>query len=580
MRSPSASPIGIKLSGRLPSVHHRGVNEGSMDNMSRESMSTALEAMRSSFAAHRERAELQFWSGQLEDAAKHRHVRGCEVVDHLHKKLRKLEQAIDASSAKRLSENRKFDSEVSRRFGNAPFTGASATDMWSSKVEVGNASKASKMAVDTLTSDFLRDAETFKSEIDHKTAELLKRQEDIKKKEVVEAGTVEKRKVFPGSKKEVSDSKIPSAAPAAAKAPLSIPSSPSTAHSAILPHSNAPNKVPQNRKELVEQAWDLRCAHQSRTSNVEAFLRIKQYQKSIKQARVHINNAAGTIKDVRFRFTGEARNMGLKTLLSTVSEKLPKQLAVVQHIIADQFVLKASTQTSPEAIRHGESNFALAYLALAVMLDRPSFADFLMASLVRACPYCVPGLRLRIENEGLQGDERRSALGYKKAESESDYLLRMQAIIAWYGAILQTVPAMLSQAPYSLVSPAIDVTHPWGGSTSCWRWVAGTINGTKWRWTRSLLQAFLAVTLSRIGRDYPTQTKKLVRMLATSRAFMSACDKGCTDKDADRVAVFAKYVKAVANKIGRGEPIPPPGNPEDKAFDARLLPADVIENRG
>ncbi len=551
----------------------------SRDDSAESPMREAFSSLRASFAEYRERDELMFWSAKLEESSRMEQARSRGVMDATVAKLRKLERTCDSAGAKRVREDRQLVADISRKFGDAPFSGASATDVWS-KAEEGAASRAYKRAVQTLSNEFDQSAKAYQAEVKTKMAALLKRQEALKKKASAKVGVG--KEVSPS----IAAAPVP---PVSAPAPTPAPALATTLTPAPLnkssttPQTAAAPALKSTRKALVQRAWDLRVARANRETEVKAFLEIKRYRKSINQARVHINNAAGTIKDVRFRFIGETRNMGIKQLLDTVSEKLPSQLDIVQHVVADQFVMKASTQSSPEAIRHGESNFALAYLALAVMLDRPSFADHLMSSLVAACPYCVPGLRERIESDKLAPKARRSALGYKENESENDYLLRMQATVAWYGAILQTAPMMLAQPPYSMLQAqsGTPLKHPWGGIPECWRWIAGSINGVKWRWTRSLLQAFLAVAGSRIGLAFPNQSKKLVRFLATSRAFKTACDKGCSfPNDADRVAVFTKFVKGIFDVVSAGGNIPVPGNPEDKDHDARLLPGDVIENRG
>ena len=542
-------------------------------------MRPAMEHLRSALSSKRKSSrEGAFWDMYDEESIALDRARAHRVHSTFMRKIRRVEEACEGAGKMRQSENLKFEREVSRRFGASnPALGPSPADVWGAPGGPGpgfmppgsSRGAENRQLVDKLSSQFQSERKAYQEQVKQRMAALQKRRQS--KEAAAKAKAAEK---------QIAAAKARAAAEEEAKAAARAKAEKKEKEKATLPRKTLPSAPALATEPAAKRAWDLRQSHSARKADVKAFLGIKKYQKSIKQARVHINNAAATVKDVCFRLVGTPKNLGLKSLFDTVAERLPAQLDVVQHIVADQLVVKAATQTSSEAIRHGESSFALAYLALALMIDRESFSHFLLASIVSACPYCVPGLRVEIEqhfqnradlSDAEKKTQRRIALGYKPKESENDYVLRMQALVAWYGAIVQTTPRMLSNPPYSMVK---EGHHPWGGMPQCWRWVAGTINGVKWRWTRSLLQAFLAVSGNALCRSFPNQSKKMLHFLRASRTFKAACDKACTGADKDRVAVFTKFIEQ------SGDTVPPPGNPEDKDHDCRLLPADVIENRG
>lgn len=98
-----------------------------------------------------------------------------------------------------------------------------------------------------------------------------------------------------------------------------------------------------------------------------------------------------------------------------------------------------------------------------------------------------------------------------------------------------------------------------------------------WRWTRFIIQAFLAVA----GHELcGVLGKQIIKMLhvCRSEAFRSACDKCAVHPDDDdRISVFNVVVdEAIA--LGT---IVPPGRMDAEGWkDARELPDDVFRNVG
>jgi hypothetical protein len=362
--------------------------------------------------------------------------------------------------------------------------------------------------------------------------------------------------------------------------PLRAPSPPDTVPArnpaqAPLP---AAKSVPADQAPVLD-AW-VADAMQRRASHAQALVlgsRTLAKNKAVTQCKLHLGMLSGTVRDVRSRVDGAPGNMGPRALLDHVKRVAPEQAAVVMHAVAERMVRVAMSKVASDAIKHGESNFALAYSAILVSVRHPEFVLALRAAMESACPFAVPGLKQELEMACAQdpGLDRRQQLGYASGEeTDADYLCRMQACVAFYAALLQTRPAVLGDFDG-------DVNENPFCLAEAWRFLAGTLNGQMWRWTRFVLQAFLAVAGFELSLALGRQTHKLVRLLS-SREFHAACDKSALHPDDDdRVAVF-KLVMQDALALGR---LPRPGREGGDAaaqgwLDPRVLPPDVITNTG
>jgi len=296
--------------------------------------------------------------------------------------------------------------------------------------------------------------------------------------------------------------------------------------------------------------------------------------KLVTQCKLHLTMLTATVRDVRARLDGTPPGQpGPRALLAVVRQKSPEQVAAVAHVVADKCVNLVMGNTAPDAIRYGETNYALAYTCILTCARHPEFATALRSALEYHCPYVVPGLKARIEGmcRAEAALNRRRLLGYQgDDEGDADYVLRMQAVVAFYAALLQTsVETLLRFDP--------SATHnPWT-LAEAWRFLAGTLNASPWRWTRPVLQAFLAVAGAELGAVAGKQMIKLAKV-CTSAAFAKACDKlAMRPDDDDRLAVFAVAMKET---IARGY-FAPPGKPSDEEDkDPRALPDDVTQNVG
>jgi len=294
--------------------------------------------------------------------------------------------------------------------------------------------------------------------------------------------------------------------------------------------------------------------------------------KLVTQCKLHLTMLTATVRDVRARLDGTPAQPGPRALLAVVRQKSPEQVAAVAHVVADKCVNLVMGNTAPDAIRYGETNYALAYTCILTCARHAEFTTALRSALEFHCPYVVPGLKARIEAMcHADGSlDRRRLLGYQSDdESDADYVLRMQAIVAFYAALLQTSVETL------LVFDASATHNPWT-LAEAWHFLAGTLNASPWRWTRPVLQAFLAVAGAELGAVAGKQMIKLAKV-CVSAAFTKACDKlAMRPDDDDRLAVFAVALKET---IARGY-FAPPGKPSDEGKDPRVLPDDVTQNVG
>ena len=173
------------------------------------------------------------------------------------------------------------------------------------------------------------------------------------------------------------------------------------------------------------------------------------------------------------------------------------------------------------------------------------------------------------ELPALQPKQRKVELGYLPNEAEAVYLCRMQAIVAWYGALLQTSTSFLHSEMRLL--EASSTPHPFcKGSVyafnTIWGVLAQMLNLTKWRHTRFLLQAFLAVVGFELNSKVGRQTRKLLHVMA-SPEFNEDCRKThVSPQDDDRASIFEVFVK---EKMDKG--VQAPGNKADARFLAKAL---------
>jgi hypothetical protein len=231
-------------------------------------------------------------------------------------------------------------------------------------------------------------------------------------------------------------------------------------------------------------------------------------------------------------------------------------------------------------------------MAVALCVNCPGFLDCLMGALCTACPYIVPGLRTAVEAhvKANPNVDRRMALGYEDNEKDAVYLSRMQAIISFYGALLQTNVSVLGSTPYNIVPP--NSPHPLHAYrpdslepiAQAWRWLAGTLNGTKWRWVRYLAMAFVASCGHELQHRFGADTVLKLIVVLVSPEVEAACDKGAKfPDDTDRKNVFRLYFAQIVDERGS---IPPPGRfvksttegNEGAWVDKRNLPMKASQN--
>lgn len=124
-------------------------------------------------------------------------------------------------------------------------------------------------------------------------------------------------------------------------------------------------------------------------------------------------------------------------------------------------------------------------------------------------------------------------LGYKKRtdgvgwESKQDYYTRMAGYVALYAACLQQ-SNVLSFSPPSEQVETRAIANPLG-VTAAWRWLARLVNQKPQRISATILLAFLKPSAHALGRAYPRQFPKLLRLIDSSyvpkvRALVESAD--------------------------------------------------------
>jgi len=184
--------------------------------------------------------------------------------------------------------------------------------------------------------------------------------------------------------------------------------------------------------------------------------------------------------------------------------------------------------------------------------------------------------------DDLSTEELQVAIGRKANETTADYLSRMQAIVAWQAAFMQTRMTFLE---FDIEKPLINPgsSHPCqnGPMIFLWRWLAGHLNGHISRWTPYILQAFLAVAGHEMCNQIGVrQMRKIIKVLSSS-GFRDKCKKmGNFDtkeaqNDKDRFSAFVEYFDEISKRPNEAM-FNPPGKPGED--DARLLHFDTVQN--
>jgi hypothetical protein len=239
----------------------------------------------------------------------------------------------------------------------------------------------------------------------------------------------------------------------------------------------------------------------------------------------------------------------------------------------------------------GEINYGLAYLTLILCQCQPAFVEIFLGAIESACPFIRPGLKEYWEKEAQtknwSKEMRKKKLGYKdEFEGDDNYIFRMQTLVSFYGAMLQTSPKLLESYLKMVGMSSAEVKeNPLGGLAEAWRWLAKTVNGNKWRWTRFLIHAFICVTGRDLSLAIPKQMIKLLNLLI-SPDFKKTCEKSASHpQDDDRINAFEKYFKEAVRVLVEEGAMKPPGRYDEvdgeRFFvDPRNLPEGAIHNTG
>jgi len=344
--------------------------------------------------------------------------------------------------------------------------------------------------------------------------------------------------------------------------------------------------------EGLEQCLERLRQRESRADMVE---KLDKTNKALKNVKLFLTMLTNTKRDLRLRLDGTPSELGPRPLLDYVEKKAPQQLEAAMQVIADRIVHCATANLAIDALLRGEANFALVYMTLLICLAKPAFVEVLKGSLEAACPFVQPGLKQHLENEAKSQnwskEMRKKKLGYREvSEGDDEYLFRMQAIIGFYSALLQTSPTLLHQYSSAMPQAGVSVSsstliNPLGGLAEAWRWLAKTLNSTKWRWTRFVVHAFLCVSGRDLSLVLPQQVQKVL-ILMQSEQFKRACEHSASHpNDDDRIRGFETFVNESLSTLKKLGALKGPGKMDEVDgrsvwIDPRDLPEGAIENYG
>ncbi|KAG0611095.1 hypothetical protein M758_7G115100 [Ceratodon purpureus] len=198
--------------------------------------------------------------------------------------------------------------------------------------------------------------------------------------------------------------------------------------------------------------------------------------------------------------------------------------------VPTQFLLvtlgtKLLSQCEVQVMKLPSFAFALAQVIVNVASQVPQVMDIVLAKLHEVCIYTVPKYYLFTKDQFESDAAYYKALGYReedgKLESTDDYVGRMAAYMAFYGAMIQTEVAG-GQNPHGLAAG--------------WAWCARLLNNIPAdRNTAVALEAFLKMAGFRLYQVYPKPFMRVMQAIVTE-----FIEKLKINGDADARAVVSR----------------------------------------